>query len=260
MEQPLITIYRPEQKGNQWIARADVNLHGDTIELRATASDRLAKRARDWYSRASNWVSKWVELKGFKRPDKAQIGKGVFCDVPAIAHELGKPEHRVHDSDVDHAATLYQGCLQGRREALEQLECIVMSAPYDPLAAEAADHIRLVQTALHERASLPIQAIMGDAIAGVPHARKLLAALHATAVHDAPVRLTWSQDDYLNDRESLASDLKAATVGQRLLSPPTSRGGRYQRVRPALARRAQAELLQMPMLRTFQQMDQAYTL
>lgn len=245
-DRPLITIYRPVQQGTRMVARADIKARGEEIELQVTASDALARRARDWYNRAAAWAGRWL-----KYVDHApEPGRGVFADLPQVAHELAKSRAIYYDEDATAAAELYLRLEQGDPVAQQQLEAIVADAPHEAHAAEALELIQLCDCARRARHQLPMQRVFCDAAHGDRHAHQVLATLRELTPPEGPVRLSWHQDEYLDTTpERIAYDVAAACadeIGARLVTPT-----RYEQVR--FVRPHQA-----PMMRTFQRIAAAY--
>ena len=237
MTRPLITVYRPTRNGDRWTARADIHARGETIELQATASNRLVDKARHWYALAADWLEREIAFQGFD----AQAGcRGAFCDLPSVAKKLSSLSVTPLDEDVEHAAELYARSMQGNAEAAEQISAIAQAAGYDPMAADALAHLELVKTATTAR--WPVDTVATHAAAGDARAQKMMAAL--AAVRRAPVSLSWSQDDYLQDHDKLVHNLQLAAsdqVRRRLAGSATRRYGagttraspsRHRRVAP----------------------------
>lgn len=247
--QPMITIYEPQKKGNRWTARADIVAKGEKIELQATASDRLARRAEGWYNRGAHFLSKWVQYRG----SGTAPGEGVFGNLAEVAHGVAHSGHAIpYDPDIENAAVLFAGCSSGDESSLAQAEHIARMAPSDETAARAWQKLQLIDEIIHTRESLPLATIFAGAHGGDDGAQQLVAALRATRsrLHaQSPVRLGWHVEDYLDDHERLTPDLEDATndeLGARIVRP---HGRTVRRVRPSM---------QAPMLRTYQQILAAY--
>jgi hypothetical protein len=248
MQEPMITIYQPQRSGDRWVARADIVAKGEKIELAATASHGLARRAGDWYNRGAHFLSKWVQYRGEAAP-----GMGVFGDLAEVAYNVASSQQAIpYDEDIEAAAAVFAGCCGGEPEALEQAGRIAELAPKDELAACAWEKLQLIDRVIHTRDQLPLAHIFAGAHRGDPDAQEVIAALRATrprVAASSPVRLGWHVEDYLSDRERLSPDLEEAAndeFGARIVRP---HGRTVRRVRPSLA---------APMLRTYQQLLSAY--
>lgn len=248
---PLITLYRPEQRGDRWFARADVNARGERIELTASASTRLAQVAQNWYNRASSWVSQWIKLEGFDERQPVDLGAGVFADVPAIAHEVATSIQAIpHDPEIEAAADLYRAALVGNLEALSDMDQIIVHAQTDERAAEALEMLQLVDMAARAREALPLSRVFYDASRGEPDARKVVAALREMTSTSA-TRLEWCIDDYQEcGPGQICTDLQCACadeIGARIIQPTGSNN--IRRLRPSLDE---------PMLRIYQAISAVY--
>ncbi len=242
-EQP-ITLYKPQRRGGRWIARADVDVRGQRIELQATASDELFQRARDWYNRAAHYLGRWVRFAGTSNP--ADPGKGAFSDLLQVCHELvTSPIAVVHDEDVEAAADLYYAAAAGEPMALEQLALIEQHARADRRAHEALGDLHLIDCAIYDRERLPMARIFHGAAKGDRDAIKVLAALREVSPRDTPIRIEWSVDEYISDGPRwLCGDVIAAChdeIGARLANPYHTTP-RVHHVRPGL---------DVPMLRLY---------
>ena len=246
-DRPVITIYRPVQQGTRLVARADIQARGENIELQVTASDGLARRARDWYNRAAAWAGRWLKYVDHT----PEPGRGVFADLPQVAHELANSRAIYYDVDARAAAALYRRLEEGQASAQEQLNAIVVDAQSGVTdAADALELVMLCECASRSRHRLPMQSIFCDAAYGNTHAHQVLAALREVTPTCGPVRLSWHQDEYLDatpDRIAyVVAEVCADEIGARLVAPAQYDHVRY--VRPNLE----------PMVRTFQSIAAAY--
>ena len=241
---PPITLYRPQRSGAGWVARADVNVRGQRIELQAVASDKLFSQARDWYNRAAHYLGRYVHFAGTKNPDDP--GKGAFSDLVQVAHELlESPIAVVHDDDVSAAADLYFAAAAGAPGAQQQLALIEQHAQTDRRAYDAMSDLQLIDCAMYDRERLPMARIVHDAAAGDRNALKVIAALREVSPRDQPVRIQWSVDEYVSDGPKwLCGDVIAAChdeIGAALVRPRDR--AVVHHVRPGL---------DVPMLRFYQ--------
>jgi hypothetical protein len=251
VQPPLITIYAPVRRGGRLIARADVRAKGELIELQATASNKLAGRARNWFNRAASWLGRWIKLEGFNGGAELELGRGVFADLPEVAYQLASsPAAIPYDEDVSAGVELYYAAGAGHPLAIEQISNTVLAAAQgDPLALEAVDTLQIIEAAATRRHTLPYAQLFVDAAAGRPEAIKVLAALRETGDGGA-TRIEWSLDDYEHDPALACGDVTCAcadSIGARIVQP--RRGDRVRRVRPNLDR---------PMLYTFQAITAAH--
>ena len=221
-EQPPITLYKPRRSGKGWIARADVDVRGQRIELQAVASDELVGRAKDWYNRAAHYLGRWVTFAGTSNPDDP--GKGAFSDLLQVCHELvTSPLAVVHDEDIAAAADLYFAATSGDPMAQQQIAYIEQRHQRDAVAHEAWSDLHLIDCALHSRERLPMPRILLAASQGEPDALKVIAALREVEPNEQPVRIEWSVDEYVSDGPRwLCGDVIAAChdeIGARLINP-----------------------------------------
>ncbi len=241
---PPITLYKPQRSGGRWVARADVNVRGQRIELQATASDQLFTKARDWYNRAAHYLGRFVHFAGTQNPDDP--AKGVFSDLVQVCHELVEsPVAVVHDDDVSAAADLYFAAAAGAPEAQQQLAMIEQNASTDRHAYNAMSDLQLIDCAMYDRERLPMARILRDAAAGNADALKVIAALREVSPREQPVRIEWSVDEYVSDGAKwLCGDVIGAChdeIGAALVRPRNH--AVVHRVRPGL---------DAPMLRFYQ--------
>lgn len=241
---PPITLYKPQRSGGRWIARADITVRGQRIELQAVASDKLFRQARDWYNRAAHYLGRYVQFSG---PGKQEDpGKGVFSDLPQVCHELlNSPIAVVHDEDVAAAADLYFAAAAGEPVAQQQFALIEQRAPSDRHAYDALSDLHLIDCALYDRERLPMARIFHGAASGDPDALKVIAALRVVSPREQPVRIQWSVDEYISDGPKwLCGDIISAChddIGAQLTSHRERAAVHH--VRPGL---------DVPMLRIFQ--------
>lgn len=235
---PKIKVYRPQRRGDTWLLRADIEIAGERIELQANASAALSDHARNWYNRAA---ARFAESVGYDR-----YGTGVFADVPSVASAMGYAPVVPRDDDISSAARLYFAGGKGDPEAEQLIEDIYDRAWCDSAAQNALDCLMLIESAMFDRDQLDMGAVMLDAAAGSPHARRVLAALYQVSTAAEPTRLSWWIDDYVGNPERMVCDLTLAAgdeVYARLVSPELAAGVR--RVRPGLP----------PMLRTWAELQ-----
>ena len=242
---PLITIHRPRMKGGRWISRADIIARGERIQLEASASPKLAKRARDWFNRGAAFVSQWIRF--VDQPEDSEAGRGVFADMPEVAYEVATSVDAIpYDENVKCAADLHHQCELGVAEALQQVANINQAAASgDPMALEALNLLELVHCCCHERHELPMAHVFCDAAAGDPHARQVICALRE--VSPCPgTHLSWSMDDYCGEPPgSLCGNVVVACgdeIGARLATSRQRNKPIHRTVRPTL---------EPAMLRTF---------
>jgi hypothetical protein len=241
---PPITLYKPRLSGGRWVARADVNVRGQRIELQAVASDKLFHQARDWYNRAAHYLGRWATFGGPGKPDDP--GKGVFSDLPQVCHELlTSAAAVVHDDDVAAAADLYFAASSGDPSAQERMSLIEQQASHDRHAYEALGDLYLIDCVLHQRDRLPLARICYGAAQRDPDALKVIAAMREVSPCTQPVQIEWNVDEYISDGPRwLCGDVIAAChdeIGARLINPRT--GPVVHHVRPGL---------DVPMLRMYQ--------
>ena len=236
MDQPLITIYKPQQQGDRWIARADIQARGEQIELQATASNSLASRAQNLYNRASNWLAQYMRYEpsvasfGQRReagPDyaaMASLSTGVFGDLPLPSWQLATARAIPYDEDVREAVAKVRRAGAGDPIAIDELNIIVQDAATgDPDARDARETVELVLDAIQRPEQLDMPRVFRDAAKGEPKAKKTIAALKEVLPCEQPTRLTWSMDEYESlEVEELGAELLCACgdeIGARLAEP-----------------------------------------
>lgn len=247
--EPLVTIYEPERHGDRWVARADIHARGEHVQLLATASDRLASRARHLYDRAAGFVSRWVQYRGTGEP-----GKGIFGTLPAIGHALANDGGALLccDPTIEDAAALFGACGCGDPLAVEQLARIEKDAEHDADAAAALEAVHYVAQvcACAQQGAIPMADVFAGANAGDPDACRILSTLRATRPRaDAPVCIRWDCEDYLERDGELQENLADATrdeLGARIMRPGALTA---RRIRPSY---------HGPMLRTYHQILSAW--
>lgn len=60
---PWITVYQPTNSGGRWIARADLRMGRELIELQASASDSLVQSGQGIYDQAASWLGDRVSYR-----------------------------------------------------------------------------------------------------------------------------------------------------------------------------------------------------
>lgn len=211
--QPLVTLYRPKLEGNRWIARADVSAGGETVELTATASDKLAKRAASWYNQAAEYISQWVQFAD-EAPER--LGVGAFGDLPIVAHEVGSTLASIPQAPpaFEQATDLAISAATNPQAQLRLSELESLAGAGDKEAAATYHAACLLGQACNGAWPLWQGAVIGGTMSGDITSAGMYRAMRRLGPIE-PARVRYSADDYARcgcQAGELSRDVIGATL------------------------------------------------